>query len=1629
MIGVVFMVSGIVPTSAWSHNCGMHVIADYLIEKIQQDDFEAIFNTPPYPELLKAFQTIYKQENLTWVQIRQASLEASRTDSQIIWGVALRKMLPDVFRRADEYKINLENQFVALMELVKQGLIEEAEESYPIIFEANRDYLEQQARVAHSSSESETEDLSDSISHYWLEKGYENYCQALTWVRKESGCYFWLGMDELTVICQFLGLSAEFDGYQPTIQSAQEKILFSNSTEEHWERKLDSPMTLETESRYYVSKFYNKYLLPGLDSVQRSTPLIGRIYFSEEYLGLEQVTVVDEQKNDKVLSVQVPVVEKKVSFSFALNSSFDFAKKNPNNKDTYLKYQTTLLLNVECPEKILLSSDDLKVVNAAIEASLNDWLHNVVHFFNKHNIGEGLSDNNISILEILAKHACEAILSDNALKLTTCLVSDNRCLLFPGKYNPGHYALKYEKYDFLKTVVIDFVLNNYPGAENSPESKLYIETVLAHLVGPVKDQYDRSFDFRMDRTRYLSELEKELSETKTWAARLRVRGKIAKFYMGEINIKLVDQHHEKSKHNAKIQAKRISRWGYPLMLALRSAGEIANGGALRFGLEMVRPLIPNFVQLPFTYVGGKVASYVGNKLGYESAYVEEYTKLAIGNLISFTLMPQYYIASTVLGGVVYYTFKDSGYDNLEAVCLLASERISLGATNYQSEHKQIKTGDAYQYQLNKNLTPVIGEYAASYISPVVTFVDKSNQQFDKFLAGNAIAIGENLSQDFSRSAIKSISNAIGDVVSQPVQLIQQLQNFNNSWIERGFDFIEGNVLHYLMNDSNFKNERLHAFQLSHTDRLQQSYFGLKKQGEEKTIVLNEINSSLNKEQAILTELQNNPNTPDEVIQQQKLVVKGLQEQFNSQQLDLNKLNNNIASQLDIVNKAIDLSEALYEKTEGFAYQEKYKDAYFAYKYSLAKPNRNVKETEKLLKETEQALLDSQFYNTNRVNQTVEAWAKSVDDLFVRYQANFPDWSNPAHVIGSIVNQGFNSISDRNQLAKFLADEIIRLKHPLYPDVGDKSEIEAERDLLVHEISTDELSGFKRNAHRSKGRLYDYFFAKITGSEKKRHFHRWERIIKPVVNEILYKSVGYKPFKEFNGGDDGEAGQVGLQFNFNFDGSKNVQLMAKEIPIATLYDSEKPPLRLAPPERPAITADSNQVPASSIEGSMIHNPTALSDTKHETEGGNGYSSLNADNPYVQDYLAEQHAELCKNIEHLGEEQERNSKEKPANPEVAEAEADLPGTPKAVVFSRTAQKSSGSKAWSQTHDRLIGNPQPTFNLGGPRAPVEVSPDWLATLTPQMENSRIPVAQLPGLVWDALKESGRDLYDGTVSLSQFTNREMMHFLRGEPLETVQAAALMVQFIGEEKTRLVLGQELKTVETVKQMASNFDNLSKEEKFKAGIKLYLLLVTPPVGLAKTAGTIGRVSDKAVSAIRKTGKTPRPLPTAPLRVNPPRAAKNSLGEPTAHRFMPASGISKSFTPQYGTLNPNNMPNWQQFARSAEELADAPFAPGSIGAGKVWSVKGRLKAAQLPIEGKIRYVPPEYYKASNTLPKGERNGYLDRFQNEWTKGPSRTVGEPFEWDVQLSSLGKNKLGWASRDGRHVNISLKGRITHD
>lgn len=87
---------------------------------------------------------------------------------------------------------------------------------------------------------------------------------------------------------------------------------------------------------------------------------------------------------------------------------------------------------------------------------------------------------------------------------------------------------------------------------------------------------------------------------------------------------------------------------------------------------------------------------------------------------------------------------------------------------------------------------------------------------------------------------------------------------------------------------------------------------------------------------------------------------------------------------------------------------------------------------------------------------------------------------------------------------------------------------------------------------------------------------------------------------------------------------------------------------------------------------------------------------------------------------------------------------------------------------------------------------------------------------------------------------------------------------------------------------------------------------------------------------------------------------------------------------------------------------------------------------MPTKGKLRYVPPKKWRPTEDLPNtyvpGKGIGYIDKFDNVWVQGRSRTKGQQFEWDVQLSAQGKKQVGWMTRDNTHLNVSLDGRVTH-
>jgi RHS repeat-associated protein len=83
-----------------------------------------------------------------------------------------------------------------------------------------------------------------------------------------------------------------------------------------------------------------------------------------------------------------------------------------------------------------------------------------------------------------------------------------------------------------------------------------------------------------------------------------------------------------------------------------------------------------------------------------------------------------------------------------------------------------------------------------------------------------------------------------------------------------------------------------------------------------------------------------------------------------------------------------------------------------------------------------------------------------------------------------------------------------------------------------------------------------------------------------------------------------------------------------------------------------------------------------------------------------------------------------------------------------------------------------------------------------------------------------------------------------------------------------------------------------------------------------------------------------------------------------------------------------------------------------------SSKGLLKKAQLPVRGKIRFVP-RAADIKNGAILQKHGGYVDKFGNVWKKPKGSIIGER-HWDVQLSEIGKQRMGWLSNSGKHICI---------
>jgi hypothetical protein len=313
-----------IPT--WMHNCGMHVIADFMIEKLQQEDFKAGFTGNSYEKLLQSFQTCYHQKDLTWEMIRETTLQSRRDDAQIIFGFALRKILPDILKENLKYKKDLYENFLAAFKKYKEKSYDEVLSSYPIILFGNTEYF--QSSLAETSDEVHLK--------YWNETGFNKYCEATVKRQDELGNYLWLGEGELFHCSRYFSIDAVIVHNQSKVSYDAKKIFFHNPSERHWERYIEptsAKNTIEKVAEKEPSDFYKTILNHNLTTFENNIGIIGQIYFKGLYaqpkLGLKWVQEFNAEeigkyfvKNDMANYIKDIKSNKTLKEKFALGIQF-----------------------------------------------------------------------------------------------------------------------------------------------------------------------------------------------------------------------------------------------------------------------------------------------------------------------------------------------------------------------------------------------------------------------------------------------------------------------------------------------------------------------------------------------------------------------------------------------------------------------------------------------------------------------------------------------------------------------------------------------------------------------------------------------------------------------------------------------------------------------------------------------------------------------------------------------------------------------------------------------------------------------------------------------------------------------------------------------------------------------------------------------------------------------------------------------------------------------------------------------------------------------------------------------------------------------------------------------------------
>ena len=1045
-------------------------------------------------------------------------------------------------------------------------------------------------------------------------------------------------------------------------------------------------------------------------------------------------------------------------------------------------------------------------------------------------------------------------------------------------------------------------------------------------------------------------------------------------------------------------------------------------------------------------------------------------------------MPKYYFTSAGISTAAYAALKDSGQDTFETLCYLGGDAVGY-AYQYGAGGIGI-IDDRFAMRLEQNISPILGGQAASALAPSIVNTCRAYNHFIKIAQYPFDAVAPFLSARFQPyiEAAQAQGNQFAAMLPNSVTLFAQdsaaklneLQALAQNCKLSIINGIERIGLSYL-DDSAFKLERVHA--IAQFDAFWQHYYQNVFQKN-----LDEAQAALAHAEAMLDSIkgQINESGDDDALQANLVMAQNL---VRGHQQERDNAKTQLDQQNTLCAEAEQREENAFIKTTGYQYYSDWQEKYGEWKAAEFNPDLTETQKSALKRAAEVAQHQSEWHNSDAVNQGAKAWCEFVDSVFEKSKGNFVSTSIPWVLAIESMNIVWDHIGTREEKAQRGADHLIQRLYPLFPHVGDATEIEAQRAQIYDDLLNHKLNGYdgkSRQRSRCQRRLEDYFLAKLTNTPEHSHKHRWEKLLSSLGN------AGAQP---------------NMQFNWNFGGSGRGLSADFNLGQHVVYRAY----------------GSNSAKAENFEFKISRTPVASStaaNTHPEPQAFNAadkpLNGIDLDNTYIESILAEQYEALWGSNSQIVNMDNAKVAKKPM---VAADWLELWG--RSIV----GDMSPEVIAWKQNNWDATKKAAGYVNHVGE------------------EIGTIPLAKKFSLTGRAIAEVSKELCEAGVDLAKFTLAEGRRAKNGEDLETIRFMKLAKTFMSEEAARLLAKEETATSQYIRELANHFDELSAEDKFVAIAKIPISILVPgsaakvaklpfksTSGIAKKAGNAGKLAQAtkptnpltytytahklknglqggAKSIGKSTGKglvlsqATKPLALPATKANPSKAlqmpttkaqprktpkpapvqseyqlrarrgaaavggvgagqqAVNSMSQ--GYDLRPRGAISTSYTQQQhfgGIVRPGAeqlssigpQANSPGFLRAYEKSLG--FHPSSVGAARIYTLHEQMKLLNLPLTGEIPFEPTKCSKKSGKVKlyrKGQpkKKSFEDFYGNEWKQGPVRRgsalKGELWEWDVQLSKSGKKvyapiyKAKFPHKNYNkvnHLNVSFQGILTH-